>query len=246
MLFELFLSLLIISLVSLIGVFTLSINHKKLEQFLELMVAFAVGALLGDVFIHLLPQLGENGFSLPISITILIGILCFFVLEKIIHWHHCHHVEHNKVCETPSFGYVALAGDALHNFIDGLILAGAFIVSPALGIATAIAILLHEVPQEIADFGVLLKSGFSQKKALAFNFFISLTAFLGAGVALLIIQFSEFTPFLIAFTVGGFLYLAGTDLLPELHKRFSKKEALLQFVFIIIGILIMMALLLLE
>ena len=246
MLFELFLSLVLISLVSLIGVFTLSINHKKLERFLELIVAFAVGALLGDVFIHLLPELGENGFSLPISLTILMGILCFFVLEKIIHWHHCHRVNHTPVC-APSFGYVSLAGDALHNFIDGVILVGAFIVSPTLGIATAIAVLLHEVPQEIADFGILLKSGFSQKKALVYNFLVSLTAFLGAGIALTLTNIIELgTSYLIAFTVGGFLYLVGTDLLPELHKKFSKKATLLQFVFVIIGILLMLSLLLLE
>jgi len=243
MFFELFVSLLVISLASLIGVFTISINHKRLEQFLEAMVAFAIGALLGDVFIHLLPELSENGLSLDVSLMILVGILAFFVLEKFIRWHHCHHVDHGSVCETPSFGYVALAGDAMHNFIDGLILAGAFIASPAVGVATAIAILLHEVPQEIADFGVLLKSGFTQKKALLFNFLISLTAFLGAGFALVISSTAEFTPYLIAFTIGGFLYLAGTDLLPELHKKFSKKDGFIQFICIVIGIVIMFVLL---
>jgi len=243
MFFELFVSLLVISLASLIGVFTISINHKRLEHFLEAMVAFAIGALLGDVFIHLLPELSENGLSLDMSLMILIGILAFFVLEKFIRWHHCHHVDHGSVCETPSFGYVALAGDAMHNFIDGLILAGAFIASPAVGVATAIAILLHEVPQEIADFGVLLKSGFTQKKALLFNFLISLTAFLGAGFALVISSTAEFTPYLIAFTIGGFLYLAGTDLLPELHKKFSKKDGFIQFICIVIGIVIMFVLL---
>ena len=243
MFFELFVSLLVISLASLIGVFTISINHKRLEQFLEAMVAFAIGALLGDVFIHLLPELSENGLSLDVSLMILVGILAFFVLEKFIRWHHCHHVDHGSVCETPSFGYVALAGDAMHNFIDGLILAGAFIASPAVGIATAVAILLHEVPQEIADFGVLLKSGFTQKKALLFNFLISLTAFLGAGFALVISSTAEFTPYLIAFTIGGFLYLAGTDLLPELHKKFSKKDGFIQFICIVIGIVIMFVLL---
>jgi zinc and cadmium transporter len=246
MYFELFISLLVISLASLIGVFTLSINHKKLEHFLEAMVAFAIGALLGDVFIHLLPELSENGLPLDVSLTILVGMLAFFILEKFIHWHHCHHVEHSNVCETPSFGYVALAGDAMHNFIDGLILAGAFIANPAVGVATAIAILLHEVPQEIADFGVLLKSGFTQKKALLYNFLISLTAFLGAGVALAMSSTAQMTPYLIAFTIGGFLYLAGTDLLPQLHIRFSKKDALIQFICIVIGVAIMFAMLSLE
>lgn len=246
MYFELFFSLAIISLVSLIGAFALSIGHKRLENFLELMVAFAIGALLGDVFIHLLPELSEYGLGIDVSLTILAGMLVFFVLEKFIHWHHCHHLNHDAVCKPPSFGYIALAGDALHNFIDGLILAGAFLASPALGVATAIAIVLHEVPQEIADFGVLLKSGFSRRRALFLNFLISLTAFLGAGIGLLISAMGEFTPFLIAFTAGGFLYLAGTDLLPELHKRFTLKKSVLEFFFIVLGVLIMLALLLLE
>jgi zinc and cadmium transporter len=245
MLFELVASLIIISLASLIGVFTLGIKSSKLEHFLEWMVAFAIGALLGDVFIHLLPELGENGFSLDVSLTILLGIILFFILEKFIHWHHCHHAAHKNKCE--SYGYMSLAGDVLHNFIDGAILAGAFIISPIVGFSTAIAILLHELPQEIGDFGIMLSSGFSQKKALAFNFIVSLTAFLGAGVALLSIStFQSASPYIVAIAVGGFLYLAGTDLLPQLNKKFSKKQAILQLFFILVWVAVMSALLLLE
>lgn len=246
MFFELLIALIVISAVSLAGALVLSLKRKNLDNFLELMVAFAVGALLGDVFIHLLPQLSESGFSVWISLTVLLGIVVFFILEKLVHWHHCHRFAHSAEHKHHSFGHIALAGDALHNFIDGLILAGAFVASPALGVATAIAIILHEVPQEIADFGVLLKSGFSRKKALFYNFLISLTAFVGAGVGLLISSFEVFIPFLIAFTAGGFLYLAGTDLLPELHKKFSTKQSVLQLAWIIIGIAVMALLLLLE
>ncbi len=122
MLLELIVSLIVISLASLIGVFTLGVKTSKLEHFLEWMVAFAIGALLGDVFIHLLPELGENGFPLDVSLTILAGIVLFFILEKFIHWHHCHHAAHEAKCE--SYGYMSLAGDTLHNFIDGQFLRG--------------------------------------------------------------------------------------------------------------------------
>jgi len=245
MYFELFASLTIISLVSLIGVFTLKIKEKKLENFLELMVAFAVGALLGDVFVHLLPELAEKGFSLDISLAILLGVVVFFILEKVIHWHHCHHVHHKK--EFHTFTYMSLAGDLLHNAIDGIILAGAFMASPVIGFSTAIAIVLHEIPQEIADFGVLLKGGFSKKKALALNFISGLTAFLGAIVALILGSAIEgITPLLIAFAAGSFLYIAGTDLLPQLHahEHFSKGKALMQLIFLILGMGVMTLLLL--
>jgi zinc and cadmium transporter len=245
MLFELFAALTLISLVSLIGVIFLGVKTKILEKYLESMVAFAVGALLGDAFIHLLPELSESGFSFGISLTILLGMVVFFILEKVIHWHHCHHADHTKVCET--FGYMSLAGDVLHNFMDGLILAGAFLASPVIGFSTAIAIFLHELPQEIGDFGVLLKSGFSQKKALLFNFLISLTAFLGALVALffsgIIVGANEY---FVAFATGSFLYIAAADLVPQLNKHFSKKQAILQVFFIVLGIVVMASLLLLE
>jgi zinc and cadmium transporter len=235
MLLELFVCLVVISLISLIGIFTIKIKPAKMENYLEVMVAFAVGALLGDAFIHLIPELGESGFSLEVSLTILSGIISFFILEKFIHWHHCHSTKHGAVCET--YGYMSLAADALHNFIDGVILAGAFIVSPIVGFSTAIAIVLHELPQEVGDFGVMLSSGFSVKKALLFNFLISLTAFLGAALALLSIgAITSITPLIIAFAVGGFLYLAGTDLIPHLHKKFSEKRAVVQLVFILLGI----------
>ncbi|MFA6064956.1 MAG: ZIP family metal transporter [archaeon] len=245
MYFELFASLTAISLVSLIGVFTLKIKEQKLENFLELMVAFAVGALLGDVFIHLLPELSEKGFSLDISLAILSGVVVFFILEKVVHWHHCHHAHHGKKYHT--FTYMSLAGDLLHNAIDGIILAGAFLASPVIGFSTAIAIVLHEIPQEIADFGVLLKGGFSKKKALAFNFITALSAFVGAIFALILgSSINGITPLLIAFAAGSFLYIAGTDLLPQLHDQesFTTRKALMQVIFLLAGMLVMAALLL--
>jgi zinc and cadmium transporter len=248
MLFELFVSLGIISLVSFVGALTLGIKENKLEHFLELSVAFAAGALLGDVFIHLLPQLAENGFSLAGSFSILFGIIVFFVLEKIIHWHHCHHLKHNKDCPSAkAFSYMSLFGDLLHNLIDGIILASAFIVSPVVGASTAIAIFLHELPQEIGDFGVLVKGGFSKKKALWFNFLSSLTSFMGAFFAIALTQLIEsVTPLLIGFAVGSFLYIAGTDFLPQLHEKFETKKAIAQLIVLIFGMLVMVLLLVVE
>lgn len=243
MYFELIIALSIISTVSFVGALFLTLKDKTLEKYLEAMVAFAVGALLGDAFIHLLPELGERGISLEMSLTILLGMVTFFILEKVIHWHHCHHSNHNKTCE--SFGYMSLVGDFLHNFIDGLIMGGAFMASPVIGFSTTIAIFLHEIPQEIGDFGILIKSGFTKQKALLFNFLVSLTAFLGAFVAVFFGSLIEgSTQFFIAFAAGSFLYIAATDLLPQLNKHFSKKQAFTQVFFLLLGILVMAALLL--
>ena len=245
MLVELFVSIFIISLVSLIGVVTLGIKTRKLESYLELMVAFAIGALLGDVFIHLMPELAAENFSIEISLAILSGIIVFFILEKFIHWHHCHHVEHGEKCEV--FGYMVLYGDLLHNFIDGIILAGAFLSGNIIGYSTALAVFFHEVPQEIGDFGVLLKSGMTKKKALTYNFLTSLTAFAGAIFVLIFTSIiNGLAPLFVAFAAGSFLYIAGTDLFPELHENHVPKKALLQVIFIVLGISAMFVLTLLE
>jgi zinc and cadmium transporter len=233
MLFELFLSILIISLVSLAGVFTLSIKKNKLDNYLDLLVSLSVGALLGGVFLHLIPELVEEGIFADVSIFVLGGILLFFVLEKFVFWHHCHKSEHEHLC----FSYMNLIGDAIHNLLDGILLAGAFLINVQVGFAAAVGVLLHEIPQEIGDFGVLLKGGFSRKKALLANFGTALTAFLGAIIALVLNQFiTGFIPIIVAIAAGGFIYIAGTDLIPELHKNPDLKESMLQLVFILIGV----------
>ena len=233
MLIELFVAILIISLVSLLGVFTLSINRKRLDNSLDLLVSLSVGALLGGVFLHLIPELVEEGVFSDVSIFVLGGILLFFVLEKFVFWHHCHKSEHEHLC----FSYMNLVGDGLHNLLDGVLLAGAFLINVQVGFATAIAVLLHEIPQEIGDFGVLMKGGFSRKKALLANFATALTAFIGAIIALVFNAFViGVVPIIVAIAAGGFIYIAGTDLIPELHKNPNAKESLLQLVFILIGV----------
>jgi len=211
------------------------------------MVSFSTGALFADAFVHLLPEIAEEtGFTLRISTYILSGILFSFVIEKFIHWRHCHHPEHidHKV---HSFAYMNLFGDSIHNFIDGMIIGASYLVSIPVGIATTLAVVLHEIPQEIGDFGVLLHGGFKKRKAMLFNFFTALTAILGAIMSLLIGSFSgHLTTFLIPFAAGSFIYIAGSDLIPELHKETDTKKSLLQLVALIAGALIIMSLIFFE
>ncbi len=232
-------SVLFISVISLIGILTLSIKEKILQKILIFFVSFSAGALLGDAFIHLLPEIvEEEGFGLEISLYVLSGILVFFVLEKLINWRHCHEL----ACEThtETFTYMNLVGDGVHNFIDGMIIAGSFMISIPLGFTTTIAVILHEVPQEIGDFAVLVYGGFSKKKAMFYNLLAALAAVIGAILMLAIGEFLTHLPiFLVPFTAGGFIYIAGTDLIPEMHKEVRPKISVVQMIAIIAGISVM-------
>lgn len=239
-------SVFLVSIISLIGILALSLKEQVLKRILILLVSFSAGALLGDAFIHLLPEIvEEEGFGLEISLFILSGILVFFVVEKLINWRHCHELE----CEehSRSFTYMNLVGDGVHNFIDGMIIAGSFFVSVPLGVATTIAVLLHEVPQEIGDFAVLIYGGFKKKKAIMFNLIAALFAVVGALMMLFLESYISYLPiFLVPFTAGGFIYIAGTDLIPELHNEVRPLISLAQIMALILGISIMMSLLLFE
>lgn len=239
-------SVFMVSLISFVGLLTLSINTKKLRKILLYMVSFSAGALFGDAFIHLLPEIiEETGFGLSISIYVMFGIGISFIIEKFIHWRHCH-IPHSKEHVHP-FAMMNLFGDSVHNFIDGIIIGASYLVSIPVGIATTLAVIFHELPQEIGDFGVLLHGGFSRAKALLFNFITALTAVFGAVVSLLISSYVEnITTFLIPFAAGTFIYIAGSDLIPELHKEVEVKKSLVQFIAIVLGILVMLSLLLLE
>ena len=239
-------SVLIVSSISFLGLLTLSIKIDKLKKILLYMVSFSAGALFGDVFIHLLPEIIEEvGFGLNISIYVMMGIGFSFVIEKFIHWRHCH-IPHSKEHIHP-FAMMNLFGDGVHNFIDGIIIGASYLASIPVGIATTIAVILHEIPSEIGDFGVLLHGGFSKGKALFYNFVTALTAIIGAVISLVISSYVEnLTTFLIPFAAGGFIYIAGSDLIPELHKEVKVEKSLLQFIAIILGVLVMLALLLLE
>jgi zinc and cadmium transporter len=237
-----FLSVLVVSLISLIGIITLAIKQNTLKKYLLLLVSFSAGALFGGAFIHLIPEaFHEYGHNISISISLIAGILSFFIMEKFIHWRHCH-IPTSKQHPHP-LGMMNLIGDAFHNFIDGLLIAGSFIASIPLGISTTLAVILHELPQEIGDFGVLIYAGYTRKKALLFNFITALTSFLGVALALLLNNWiPNLTQFLLPFTAGGFIYIAGSDLIPELKKSNTLGKSLLQLIAISLGILIMLIL----
>jgi len=239
-------SVLIVSLISFIGIVTLSLDENKIRNYLLYFVSFAAGALFGDVFIHLIPEIvREYGFGLRIGSSLLLGIILFFIIEKFIHWRHCHAPESKGHIHT--FAILNLIGDGVHNFIDGLVIGASYLTSIPVGIATTIAVVLHEIPQEIGDFSVLIHGGFTKGKALFVNFLTALTAFLGVIIALLINNYIQGTSkFLLPLAAGGFIYIAGTDLIPELHKEVKISRSLIQLLAFILGIILMILLVFIE
>jgi len=238
-----------VSLISFLGLLFMGLKKEKLEHFLLYFVSFSVGALLAEVFLHILPEMAESGeLGVRTGLFFLMGVVVFFVVEKYIHWHHCHKVEHAPEKLIKPVAFTNLIGDGMHNFLDGVIIASSFMVSVPLGIATSLAVLFHEIPQEIGDFGVLLYAGLSKKKALLLNFASGALALLGGVVALLLVQSVEsFESIVLAIAGGGFIYIAGTDLIPELHQnKCSRCHSVYQLLFMILGIVVMMGLLLLE
>lgn len=241
-----FVSILIISCVSLIWVVTLWISTEKLKQILIYFIAFSAGTLMWDAFLHLLWEtVEEYWYTESIALYILWGILLWFIIEKIINWNHCH-LPITKEHQHP-FAQMNLVGDMVHNFIDWLVVASAFLLSVPVGIATALAVLLHEIPQEIGDFGVLIHWWYSKEKALKLNFLSALTAFIWVLLALILQKYVEdISAFLMPFSAGLFIYIAWTDLIPELHKHPKVSQSLLQALCFVVGIWVMCLLLLVE
>ena len=231
-------SVVLVSLFSLVGIVLLLLKERILSYVVLLLVSFSSGSLFGDAFIHLLPEtVAEHGFTVGVSIFILCGIAGSFVVEKIIHWRHVHYPEQ---AEMEAFAYMNLLGDAVHNLLDGVVIAAAYAVDIRVGVATTIAILFHEIPQEMGDFGVLIHGGVSRKRALFFNFVTALTALAGAVVTILLINLvDQVIVFLIPFSAGTFIYIAGSDLIPQLHKEKAVRNSLLQLLFFSLGIAIM-------
>ena len=240
-------SVFLVSLISLIGVLTIAIKEKMLKGILLFLVSFSAGALFGGAFIHLIPEIVEEtgGFSTNISLMIISGILLFLILEKIVHWRHCH-IPTSKSHPHP-FGYMNLIGDAFHNLTDGFVIAGSYMMNFQLGISTTVAVILHEVPQEIGDFGVLLYAGFSRKKALFYNFVSALFAVLGAVSALILGgRIENFSHIIVPLTAGGFIYIAGSDLIPELQKESELKKSTIQIISFVLGVAVMYVLTLIK
>jgi len=227
----------IISSISLIGIFTLMIKKNILQKILFFFISFSAGSLMGGAFFHLIPEALEiNKTDAVFQFTIL-GFIIFFTLEKVLHWHHCQ----NQKCDKHKIlGIQNLAGDSLHNFIDGLIIIAAFSVNPSLGVATTLSVALHEIPQEISDFGVLLYSGFSKRKAILYNLLSALFAIVGTLVGyFLISNIGQATQWLIPIAAGGFIYIAASDLIPEINKEKNIFKSTFSLIFFVLALFVM-------
>lgn len=243
-LFYIIASTFIISLISFIGIFTLVLKEKALSNILLVLVALSAGSMLGGAFLHLLPEAIEiSGDTSRTFLYLIAGFCVFFILEQFLHWHHCHKTKHNSDHTSKPLSYLILLSDGVHNLIDGLIIAAAFCVSPGLGIATCLAVVLHEIPQEFGDFGVLVYSGIKYIKALFYNFISGMTAILGGLVGYFLIGQTQIAmEFLLPFAAGHFIYIACSDLIPEIKHKDHLGKSILYFLVFIIGIGMMLGL----
>ena len=248
-------SVVVVSLVSLIGLAAISMDEARLRRLAAVFISFAVGALLGDSFIHLIPQSfatqAGNRTTLQSSLLILGGIMGFFIIEKLLlHRHGVLHAQFHgrEEIDRPALAAINLLGDGIHNFIDGLMIGASYLVSPAIGLSTSIAVLFHEIPQELGDFGILVHSGLRVRTAVLLNLASASLAVLGTGVSLLAgaVALDGMTSALIPITAGGFVYLAAADLIPELQHDRSARAITVQTVLISAGVAIMGVLTLVE
>lgn len=229
----------LIALLALSGILVLSLKEEFLNSILLKLVAFSSGALLGGAFIHLIPEGLEKNDPESFFFVVLVALIVYLFIEKILHWRHCHK---GPDCPVHSFGYMNLIGDSVHNFIDGVIIASSFIVSVPLGIATTLAIALHEIPQEIGDFGVLVYAGFPKSKAVVLNFAVACSVIVGGIVGWALFFYVEnITAFLLPVAAGGFIYIALSDMIPELRKENSLKNFLTNLGVLILGVVLMLA-----
>lgn len=242
-------SVLIISLISLVGLLAISFNEAHLRKYVFLFVSLSLGALLGDSFIHLIPEAIEKTGNISlVLIFVAIGIFIFFVLEKFLHWHHHQDDSHKHI---KPIGKMILISDGFHNFIDGIIIGTSYLVSIEVGIATTIAVLLHEIPQELGDFGVLLHAGYSKSKALILNFTSALLSVIGVLLVFIIGDLIQnISVWFLPIAAGGFIYIALSDLIPELYSRHISQrnfgKIFVQIIIALLGIGLMYGLLFLE
>ncbi len=230
-------SVILVSMISLLGVIFISFKRKLLEQVITYSLAFSSGVLLGSAFLQLLPEsvelLGSGAFALVLG-----GLVTFFCLEKIIHWHH--HVEgdeHEHEDDSKPVAYLTLIGDAIHNFADGAVIGAAYIVSIPLGITTTLAVIAHEIPHELSDFLILIHGGFSNRRALKYNFLSATTAIAGTLLVLFMSAQSEsIERYLVPFATGNFIYIAASDLIPELLKKRKGYSSIIQVLLLLAGI----------
>ncbi len=227
----------LVSFISFIGAFILLMKEESLHKILIFLVAVSAGSLIGGSFLHLLPEALEKTTDIiyPFLGTIL-GFTIFFFLEKYLFWRHCHK-EH---CEIHSFTYLNLIGDGLHNFLDGIIIAISFTNGIKLGIITTFMIIMHEIPQELGDFGVLIYGGIKAKKAMFLNFISALVAVLGTIFGFCFSSiFNKYDYIFMSLVSGGFIYIAASDLIPEIHNQKDKKISIKTFFVFLFGLFLM-------
>lgn len=243
MLINIILATIIVSLISLIGILIIFKRENK-KSFLKALISLAAGALLTVALLDLLPEALEAGVydAHIILSTVLISIIFFFLLERVFHWHHCHCEEHGRPCgdEKRNIAVINLTGDAIHNFVDGALIASAFMLNFHAGIIVTIAVILHEIPQEISDFGVLLYAGLTKTKAILYNLLTALIAVIGALLFYYFgSNFSNIIPLMIAFAAGNFIYLATADLMPELYHEENSKKIFYHSIWLLVGVVLM-------
>ncbi len=230
-------STIIVSLLSLIGIFTIGMSETTFRKAIFFMVSFATGVLIGASFFHMLPESLGNANVREVMTFFVLGFSSFFLLERVLRWRHCHEDE----CEVHPVTYLALIGDSIHNFIDGVVIAVSYMIDVKLGVLTTFAVISHELPQELGDFAVLVYGGFSKKDALLFNFLTALTAVAGAILGYTQLKSDASLSYLLSFAAGNFTYVASSDLIPELHKVVELKRSILSFSFFVVGLVVMFA-----
>jgi zinc and cadmium transporter len=220
--------------IALVGSITLLFREETLQRLLLPLVAFAAGTLLGGALLHMIPGALEQTESvLPVFLWVLAGFATFFALEQFLHWHHCH--RGIAACERRPLTYLVLIGDGIHNLLGGLAVGGAFVADPRLGITTWLAAAAHEVPQELGDFGVLIHGGWDRTRALLYNLASALT-FLVGGILAWVASFRIDVDFLLPFAAGNFIYIAASDLVPEVNKEHNLRDNLVHLCALITGI----------
>lgn len=229
----------IISLIAFAGVLTFFLKEKWLNKILLVLVALSSGALLGGAFLHLLPEaINEVGAGLEVFLFLLLGFCLFFILEQFLHWRHQHNTSVNQI---KPFSYLILVSDGVHNFIDGVVIAASFIVSFPVGVSTTVAIALHEIPQELGDYGALVYGGLTKYQALTFNYISAITAMLGGIVGYFASSVMESSiVYLLPFAAGNFIYIAAADLIPEIKHKVSMPRSIMHFCVFLVGIGIML------
>lgn len=244
------LAALAVASISLIGAFTLWVQPARLRVVVPVLVSLAVGVLLGDAFLHLIPEAVESiGSVFQVCLYVLGGMVMFFAVEKVVRWRHRHDVFDPAAAEASgnALARMNLVGDAIHNFIDGVLIAGSFSVDPVVGVTTTLALIAHEIPQEIGDVGALIHGGYAPRRAVFLNFLCALTAIAGVVFTLLIAEAADAAmPYLLPVAAGGFIYIAAADFIPSLHSHAGARHDSLQVATVAAGALCMLAITLFE